>query len=560
MSKRLKSFEKKFETALLEKQADGPLRIALAFPNTYYVGMSNLGYQAVFRLLAENPAVSCERFFLPEAKELTDLQRTGKPLCSLETATPLDAFHIIAFSLSFENDYLNILTMLSLGRVPRMQSQRDMRRPLVIAGGVAVFLNPEPLADFFDLFVIGEAEEVLQEFCDAAANQFAATKSCRNVSVYKNISGIYIPSGYRLHYGEDGCPAYRKALPGFPQSIACRQISKVDSFPTASCFISSQTEFSDMGLIEVSRGCARQCRFCAVGSVYNPYRPRSSKTLLPSIAGLFAFKKKIGLMGAAVSDYPDLPALIRTLMEKGGMVSVSSLRADALTDEIVGLLQQCGHKTFTIAPEAGSERLRRSIGKNLSLMQIEESARVLSRCRVSGIKLYFMIGLPTETDDDVVAIVELVRHIKHMYYKEARAEKWLNHIQVSISPFVPKPWTSFQWAACGDVAALKRKLKVVTSALRAERKVQVTCDLPKWAYVQALLSRGDRRVGRMLVKAYELGGDWGRVFRTSDINPDFFVCRERARDELFPWDFIEHRVTKAQLWREYEKALAEEQN
>ncbi len=281
MPSRVKPSERKTETALLKKQGSGPLRIALAFPNTYYVGMSNLGYQAVFRMLAEHPGVSCERVFLPEAKDLAELQRTGKPLCSLESATPLDAFHIIAFSLSFENDYLNILTMLSLGRVPLLQSQRDSRRPLVIAGGVAAFLNPEPLADFFDLFVIGEAEEVLQQFCDAAVQQFAAAKSCRDPAVYKDISGIYIPSGYRLRYGEDGCLSYREALPGFPARIVCRQISQVDCFPTASCFVSPQTEFSDMGLIEVSRGCARHCRFCAVGSVYHPYRPRSAKTLLP---------------------------------------------------------------------------------------------------------------------------------------------------------------------------------------------------------------------------------------------------------------------------------------
>ncbi len=555
MPGRVKTFERKTETALLKKQGNGPLRIALAFPNTYYVGMSNLGFQAVFRLFAENPEVRCERVFLPEAKDLAELQRTGRPLCSLESATPLDAFHIIAFSLSFENDYLNILTMLSLGRVPLVQSQRDSRRPLVIAGGVAAFLNPEPLADFFDLFVIGEAEEVLQQFCTAAVNQFEAAKSCRDTASYKDISGIYIPSGYTLHYGENGCLASRDALPGFPPRIACRQISKVDSFSTASCFLSPQTEFSDMGLIEVSRGCARSCRFCAVGSVYNPYRPRSAKTLLPDIEELYVVQKKIGLMGAAVSDYPHLPALIRALMEKGVMVSVSSLRADALTDEIVGLLQQCGHKTFTIAPEAGSERLRRSIGKNLSLGQIEAAVRVLSRCRVPSIKLYFMIGLPTETDDDIAAIVELVRRIKHIYYKEAQAEKWLNRIQLSISPFVPKPWTPFQWAVFGDVAVLKHKLKLITSALRAERKVQVTCDLPKWGYVQALLSRGDRRVGRMLLKAHEFGGDWGRAFRASDINPDFYVYRERAHYELFPWDFIEHRATKAQLWREYQKAM-----
>ena len=559
MPSRVKPSARKIETTLLKKQVGGPLRIALAFPNTYYVGMSNLGYQTVFRLLAENSDVSCERVFLPEAKNLTELQRTGKPLCSFESETALDSFHIIAFSLSFENDYLNILTMLSLGRVPLLQGSRDKRRPLVIAGGVAAFLNPEPLADFFDLFVLGEAEEVLPDFCDAAVRQFLTSRSCRDLTAYRDIPGIYIPSGYALSYGEDGCVASREPLPGYPARIACRQVSDVNRFPAASCFISPQTEFGDMGLVEVSRGCARRCRFCAVGNVYHPYRPLNAQSLMPAISEMLAVQKKVGLMGAAVSDYPNLATLIQALMEKEALVSVSSLRADALTDEIVSLLRQCGHKTFTIAPEAGSERLRRAIGKHLSLAQIEAAVRVLSRCRTPAIKLYFMIGLPTETDEDIAAIAELVRHIKHVYYKEAQADKWLNHIQISISAFVPKPWTPFQWAAFEDVAGLKRKLKIITSSLRAERKVQVTCDLPKWGYVQSLLSRGDRRVGRLILKAFEAGGDWGKVFRTSDINPDFYVYRERSKKEFFPWDFIGHKVTKAQLFREYQKALAEKQ-
>ena len=560
MPNRVKPSTRKTETVLLKKQGNGPLRIALAFPNTYYVAMSNLGYQTVFRLLAENADVSCERFFLPEAKDLAELQRIGRPLCSFESDAALDTFHIIAFSLSFENDYLNILTMLSLGRVPLLQASRDRRRPLVMAGGVATFLNPEPLADFFDLFVLGEAEEVLPEFCDAAVRQFLTSRSCRDLAAYRDIGGIYIPSGYAPGYGDDGCVASLEPLPGYPAQIACRQVGEVDRFPAASCFLSPHTEFGDMGLVEVSRGCARRCRFCAVGNVYHPYRPRSQKALLPAIDKLLTVQKKVGLMGAAVSDYPNLADLIRTLMNRQALVSVSSLRADALTDEMVSLLQQCGHKTFTIAPEAGTERLRRTIGKHLTHSQTEAAVRVLARCRVTVIKLYFMIGLPTETDEDIAAIVDLVRHIKHIYYKEAHADKWLNHIQLSISPFVPKPWTPFQWSSFEDVTVLKHKLKLITSGLRTERKVMVSCDLPKWGYIQALLSRGDRRVGRILLKAHELSGDWGRAFRTSDINPDFYVYRERAHDELFPWDFIRHRVTKAHLWREYQKALDEKQN
>jgi radical SAM superfamily enzyme YgiQ (UPF0313 family) len=517
--------------------------------------MSNLGFQAVFRLFSEDPQVTCERVFLPGSADIEKLRRTNKPLCSYESGTPLDHFHIIAFSLSFENDYLNIRTMLKLGRVPILRSARDRRRPLVVAGGVAAFLNPEPLADFVDLFILGEAEEVLNEFSGSAARQLAVSGTCRDLAAYKDIEGVYIPSGYRITHGPDGCIESRQPLEGFPERIGCRQPGTADQQPTASCFVTADTEFSAMGLLEVSRGCARACRFCAVGSVYTPYRPRSAESLQPAIAELLSVQKKIGLMGAAVSDYPQISDLIRSLMEKGAQVSVSSLRADALTEELVALLQKSGHKTFTIAPEAGSERLRKVIGKHLSAAQIEKAVRVLSNCRAPGIKLYFMIGLPTETDADIQAIIELVRHIKHVYYKEAQAEKWLNTIQVSISPFVPKPWTPFQWAPFTDVPELKRRLKLITSALRSERKVEVNYDLPKWAYIQALLSRGDRRAGRLLMKVLELEGDWNRAFRTSDINPDFFVYRERQKAELFPWDFIQHKVSKEKLWREYEKAL-----
>ncbi len=557
MSSRPRPQPQPSETALLKRRADGSLRIALAFPNTYYVGMSNLGFQSVFRIFSDNPDICCERVFLPDGPALDSLQRSGRPLRSLESGSPLDSFHIIAFSLSFENDYINILTMLSLGRVPLLVSGRDRRRPLVIAGGVAAFLNPEPLADFVDLFIIGEAEEVLGQFSRAAADQFAGTRSCRDLSDYTAIPGVYIPTGYTVDYDDEGFPANRSALPGFPERISCRQVRDIDSFASASCFVTPHTEFSDMGLLEVSRGCSHRCRFCAVGNIYHPYRPRTAASLGPALDELCSAGSKVGLMGAAVSDLPHLGDLIRTLLDRGMRASVSSLRADALTDEMVGLLQRCGHKTFTIACEAGTDRLRRALGKHLNLSQIEESARVLSRCRVPGIKLYFMIGLPTETDDDISAIVELVRRIKHVYYKEAQAEKWLRTIQVSVSPFVPKPWTPFQWAAFDDVALLKRKMKLITSGLRKERKVMVNCDLPKWGYVQALLSRGDRRVGRLLLKVFELGGDWNRAFRSSEINPDFHVYRERGEHELFPWDFIEHRVDRARLWREYCLALDE---
>jgi len=518
--------------------------------------MSNLGFQAVYRVLNSRPEAVCERVFLPAESELRQLQKTGSPLMSHESRSPIGSFHIIAFSLSFENDYPNILTMLALGNIPLLQRDRPERSPLVIAGGVSMFLNPEPLADFFDLIVIGEGEELLPEFLELVCSHGTGRRWKRPaLSDFAKIEGIYVPSAYATGYDENGLITSFIPETGFPQEITCRQVKALDRFAASSCIRTPDTEFSDMTLLEVSRGCPRQCRFCAVGSVYKPFRPRTLEGILEELKNVPAGYLKVGILGAAVSDYPGLPKLMQTIVASGGFASVSSLRADALSQEMVELLQQCGHKTFTLAPEAGSQRLRTAIAKNLSDDELFRAVRILARYKIPNIKLYFMIGLPTETEHDVQEIVRLVKEIKHFYFKEAKSEKWLNHIQLSVSPFVPKPCTPFQWHPFEEVAGLKQKIRLITGALKKERKVAVSYDLPKWGYVQTLLSRGDRRVGRLLIKAFERDGDWTAAFRESDINPDFYVYRHRTYEERLPWDFIRHAVSKKRLWEEYQKAL-----
>ncbi len=482
------------ELSTLRTNPAAGIRIALVFPNTYYVGMSNLGFQAVYRMLNARPEAVCERFFLPPESGLQQLQKPGSSLVSHESGSPLGSFHIIAFSLSFENDYSTVLRMLALSGIPLLQQDRQERSPLVIAGGVSVFLNPEPLADFFDLFIVGEAEEMLPEFLDLVCACGTGRRWRRPaLADCANIRGIYVPSAYSTGYDEDGLINSFVPKPGFPQEISCRQVKALDRFAASSCIRTPDTEFSDMTLLEVSRGCPRQCRFCAVGSVYKPFRMRKIEVLLDELRNVPAGYLKVGILGAAVSDYPGIAKLMQTIVAQGGYASVASLRADALSEEMVALLQQCGHKTFTLAPEAGSQRLRTAIAKNLTDEELFRAVRILARHKIPNIKLYFMIGLPTETERDVQEIVRLTREIKHVYFKEAQSEKWLNHIQLSISPFVPKPCTPFQWHPFDEVANLKQKLKLVTGALKKERKVMVSCDLPKWGYVQTLLSRGDRR-------------------------------------------------------------------
>ncbi|MFC1592144.1 radical SAM protein [Thermodesulfobacteriota bacterium] len=546
------------ETCTIPVPPNGRLRIALAFPNTYYVGMSNLGLQVLYRLLNLIPDVSCERVFLPEPREVLQLQKTGRPLVTYESGTPVGACHILAFSLSFENDYANILTMLDLAGITPLQQERPPREPLLIAGGITTFLNPEPLAAIFDLFIIGEAEGVLQECVDRALQHYGGRARTRPpLDAFADIPGVYVPSAYTVTYDSDGRIASVTARAGFPRRIARRLAPDINAAPGSSCLITPHTEFADMALAEVSRGCPRRCRFCAAGSVYRPYRVRASAGLLSEIAPLLERGTKIGLLGAAVSDHPELIGIMQAIMAAGCRVSIASLRADRLTEQIVSLLQQCGHKTFTIAPEAGSERLRTALGKNLSTNAILRAVRVLAQCRVSTIRLYFMIGLPTETRADIDAIASLTREIKHVYYQEARGEKWLNHLSLSISAFVPKPFTPFQWHSFEQVKTLKQKLKSIAGALKKERKVALHYDLPKWGYIQALLSRGDRRTTRILLAAHAAGGDWNRAFRQTDVNPDFSVYRRRPFEEILPWDIIDHGIDKQQLWEEYQEALGE---
>jgi radical SAM superfamily enzyme YgiQ (UPF0313 family) len=544
------------ESGTIRKRWEGKLSIALAFPNTYYVGMSNLGFQIMYRQLNRSDDIVCERVFLPEGKTRFHPQHSATLISSVESTQPLTAFHIIAFSLSFENDYLNILTMLTRARISCLHKDRDRRAPLIIGGGVSVMLNPEPLADLFDLFVIGEAEEIIEEFLDVFRHNHHGTHWEKPaLDAFAHIEGIYVPSAYHVRYHDDGRIAAFTPHAGFPATVKRRWIKDLNRVPGFSCVVTPHTEFGSMFLAEVSRGCPRRCRFCAAGHVYRPYRRRDSASVLQEIAAHLSDLKKLGLLGAAVGDYPDLEQLVQHIMDNDCAVSVSSLRADTLTENLIELLKKSGHMTFTIAPETGSKKLRRVIAKDLTDEAIFEAVTLLARQRITSLKLYFLVGLPAEDDGDVEAIIHLTRQIKHMYFKEVRSQKWLKQITVSISVFVPKPWTPFQWHPFTDITILKKRLKVITNGLKKEKKVVVTHDLPKWSYIQALLSRGDRRTTQFLLQALETGGDWRQVFREGALNPDFYVYRERAAEELFPWDFINHGLSKQNLWQEYQKAL-----
>ena len=551
----LQNITPEYETLFRPLHTDGRIKIALVFPNTYHLGMSNLGYQNLYRIFNSSEDVSCERVFLPDHKTLNSQLNKSKIL-SLETERPLSSFNIIAFSLTFENDYLNILSILKLANIPFLQKERNQSHPLLMAGGIATFLNPEPIADFFDLFFIGEAEENIEPLLEIIRIEHQQRKWRKpDLEKFAKIDSVYIPSGYKVSYKSNGQINNFQAKPGYPDTVKYSAAKNLNLSPSSSAISTPLTEFSNMALLEVSRGCPRHCRFCAAGNVYQPYRLRDKKTIKNEIRELLNNTGKIGLLGSSVSDHPDLIEIIEFVSKNNGRVSLSSLRADKICDKTVSLLKKSGHRTFTIAPEAGSQRLRDKIRKDLSLDEILNAARVLSRHKIQNIKLYFLIGLPTEESSDIDAIIDLTKQIKHAYFNEAKNEKGLNLITLSINPFIPKPFTPFQWSAYEDVKILKQKLKKIRDSLKKERKIKVNFDLPKWGYIQTLLSRGDRKVSRILLEAFNNKSNWTKALKETEINPDFFVYRKRDFNEVLPWEFIMGKEKKEKLWAEYNKAV-----
>ncbi len=548
------------ERGTIQKKWGGKITVCLLYPNSYHIGMSNLGFQTLYRILNAQDDVVCERAFLPDPEALQLYRDTRTPLFSLESQKPLSSFDILAFSISFENDFLNVLTLLELARLPLESRLREGGYPWVIGGGVAVFLNPEPISDFFDLFILGEAEEVIGEFLEVCRQALLDKERKEKDHLLINLSrveGVYVPKFYRVIYGEDGKIAAMDPDSGFPKKVKRRWIPKLDQFPTQSALFTPDTEFSEMALVEMNRGCPRGCRFCAACFVYYPFRNRSL-ALLESISKEALLEEhRVGLTGTAVSDHPQLFPLCQSILSHQGEISLSSLRVDAVTPSLIQCLKAGEERTVAIAPEAGSERLRRMVKKGYKEEAILKSVDTLVENGVSQIKCYFLIGLPTETEEDVKEILQLAKRIRHHILSGQKDGRKRWRLVLSVNPFIPKPATPFQWAPLEEVGELKKKLKMIQRGIQREGGTEMIHDLPKWAYVQALLSRGDRRVAKILMASHRHHGDWRQAFRETDINPDFYVYRKRDLDEIFPWDFIDHGIPKERLREEYVKAMKE---
>jgi radical SAM superfamily enzyme YgiQ (UPF0313 family) len=551
------------ERGTIRKDWGGRISVVLIYPNYYQVGMSNLGFQVIYGILNDNPGIVAERAFLPDQEELSIYRKTDQPLLSLESQKPLASFDLVAFSLSFENDYPNILTILGLSKIPLTNRERDERFPFVIAGGVTTFMNPEPLANFVDCFLLGEGEVILGGFFQTYLNSELATAKKEEALriLAEKVEGVYCPALYDATYHENGSIAsFVPSIPAVPSTVkAARQIPYTGPL-RRSRIITPSTEFSDTILVELNRGCGYSCRFCAAGYIYRPPRVIEEEDVFASIDEILDEDKRLGLISPSASDFPWIEKLTSRILEKGGDFSLSSLRADSLTKGLLENLGGSSQKTLTIAPEAGSDRLRRAINKKLTTDQIIDAIILIARAGFFHLKLYFMIGLPTETRGDIKAIVTLVRSIRHHLIKESRGRKRIGRMRLSINCFVPKPFTPFQWFPMDDVNSLKEKQRLLKRALSGEGGIGVSFDVPKWAYIQSLLSMGDRRVGHMLLSAHRNNGDWKRTFQSSDINPDFFVYRVKELDEKLPWDFIDHGIQKSFLQEEYNLALASEES
>ena len=529
----------------------GALSVCVVYPNEYRTGMGSLGFQTVWRLFAEADGIRSERAFLPSRDDSAEHRRSRTPLLSLESQTPLAQFDVIAFSISFEPDYLNIPVILNLAGIPLLAAGRSQSDPLILAGGAALFINPEPVADFLDIICVGEGEEIVPGLVAALLSPRRDETRQGLYSDLARLPGFYIPAQYR--YRADGPEAGHTAAAGYPLPVVRATPVLADHPPAATCILADQTEFGDMFLIEVSRGCPRGCRFCSSGFIYGAYRQQQYDHLLPLIDIGLKHRGRIGLVGAAVSDHAGIGRLCRHIVAQGGKVSVSSLRVDRIDSDMLDALIASGHRTISLAPEGGSQRLRDLIRKNLTEEQILETCELLISRDILNLKLYFIIGLPTETGDDLEELIRLVTGIRERVIERARGNRRLGEITLSVNPFIPKPFTPFQWCGMEPLPSLEKKVRLLESRFRPLSNLRLKVESLRESYLQALLSRGDRRL-TPLITAMAEGTGIKAAARQHGVDTDWFVHRQIGGDEMLPWGII-GTSDHIRLRAEYEKAL-----
>lgn len=529
-------------------------KVAIVYPNTYFVGMSNLGLHIIYEEINLRNDSVCERIFLPEKKELEAYDKTKTPLMSVETQRPMHQFDVVAFDVTFEMDYFYIPLMLRHGRVPIMGKDRTEFDPIVIAGGPCATFNPEPFADFIDAFIIGEGEGIVSRVLDIIRDgKMEGLDRHAILRQLADVSGVYVPSLYVPIYNEDGEFKGYDIAEGVPKTIK-RHFEMLTS-GGETVVATNYTEFGAMYIIEVARGCGRHCRFCMAGYCFRVPRVRPLDILKEGVERAEKLGKKVGLMGAAISDYPEVDELVNYIRSKDMRYSCASLRADSLTQAVVDGLADSGQKTITIAPETGSERLRRVINKGISEEHLQNAATLSAKSGIQHMRLYIMIGLPTETNEDIEAIVGLAERT------QAHMEKvgCKGRLTLSINPFIPKPFTPFQWMAMDNQKAVEKKLQYIKKALQKNRRIEVLVESPKEAYIQGVLARGDRRLGAVIAACAADRGSksFKSEMKAAGLDMDNMNYRERSFDEFLPWSHLDMGMQEGYLEMEWKRSIDE---
>ncbi len=550
------------------------LRFAFCFPDTYEIGMSHLGMKILYSLLNSREEYWCERVFAPWVDMRDRMMENDIPLYGLESLDPISGFDIVGFSLQYELSYTNVLYMLSLAGIPLRASERKGLWPLVVAGGPCT-CNPEPMSDFIDLFMLGEGEEHILALCDlyleAKDKGLSKTEFLRRAA---HIDGVYVPSLYDVTYHDDGTISGVTALDGAPQTVRKAIIRDLDSVYYPDTFVVPFTSIvHDRAQLEVMRGCLRGCRFCQAGFIYRPLREKTSETLNANARDLCATTgyEEISLSSLSTSDYSQIEGLLGQMIEWTSEqkinLSLPSLRIDNFPQELMEQIKQVRKSGLTFAPEAGTQRLRDVINKNITEQEILNTCRQSFEGGYTGVKLYFMLGLPTETDEDVKGIIELAQKIVDLYYSLPTRQKGKGvNVSVSVATFVPKPFTPFEFEPQDTREQIEYKQSLLRKTLTS-RKISLSYHSVNTSILEAVFARGDRRLGSVIEAAFLKGcyfdgwdelfrfTDWMRILKEQGIDPAFYANRRRDYNEIMPWDHLDYYISKEFLVREHKHAL-----